>query len=64
MADDYDVLRDHISRVFPRFDELNKQLNKRLKTKNGLVLPNPPRDSRSSKTHIGLVVLRRVHSNT
>ncbi|KGJ79534.1 hypothetical protein GY21_05065 [Cryobacterium roopkundense] len=50
MAEDYDVIRDHISRVLPGFQDFNK----RLKTKNGFVLPNPPRDSRSFKTDIGL----------
>ena len=50
MADDYDVIRDHISRVLPGFDDFNA----RLKTKNGFVLPNPPRDTRSFKTDIGL----------
>ncbi|WP_104082106.1 FdhF/YdeP family oxidoreductase [Cryobacterium sp. Y11] len=50
MADDYDVVRDHISRVIPGFVDFNV----RLKTKNGFVLPNPPRDSRSFATDIGL----------
>ncbi|KFF61005.1 hypothetical protein JF66_00580 [Cryobacterium sp. MLB-32] len=50
MADDYDVIRDHISRVIPGFEDFNA----RLKTKNGFVLPNPPRDTRSFKTDIGL----------
>jgi formate dehydrogenase major subunit len=50
MAEDYDVVRDHISRVLPGFDDFNA----RLKTKNGFVLPNPPRDTRSFATDIGL----------
>lgn len=50
MAEDYDVIRDHISRVLPGFEDFNT----RLKTKNGFVLPNPPRDTRSFKTDIGL----------
>ena len=50
MAEDYDVVRDHISRVLPGFADFNA----RLKTKNGFVLPNPPRDSRSFATDIGL----------
>ncbi|MDJ0378176.1 FdhF/YdeP family oxidoreductase [Cryobacterium sp. PH31-L1] len=50
MAEDYDVIRDHISRVVPGFDDFNA----RLKTKNGFVLPNPPRDTRSFATDIGL----------
>lgn len=49
MADDYDVIRDRISRVIPGFDDFNT----RLKTKNGFVLPNPPRDTRSFATDIG-----------
>jgi len=50
MADDYDVIRDRIARVLPGFQDFNA----RLKTKNGFVLPNPPRDTRSFKTDIGL----------
>jgi len=50
MAEDYDVIRDHISRVLPGFEDFNR----RLKTKNGFVLPNPPRDTRSFATDIGL----------
>ncbi len=49
MAEDYDVIRDHISRVLPGFADFNT----RLRTKNGFVLPNPPRDSRSFATDIG-----------
>ena len=49
MADDYDVVRDHISRVLPGFEDFNK----RLRTKNGFILPNPPRDTRSFATDIG-----------
>jgi len=50
MAEDYDVIRDHIARVLPGFEDFNA----RLKTKNGFVLPNPPRDTRSFATDIGL----------
>ena len=50
MAEDYDVIRNHIARVLPGFEDFNK----RLKTKNGFVLPNPPRDTRSFATDIGL----------
>ncbi|MBT2554635.1 FdhF/YdeP family oxidoreductase [Arthrobacter sp. ISL-5] len=49
MADDYDVVRDHISRVLPGFEDFNK----RLRTKNGFILPNPPRDTRSFATDTG-----------
>ncbi|WP_394525143.1 FdhF/YdeP family oxidoreductase [Paenarthrobacter nicotinovorans] len=49
MAEDYDVIRDHISRVIPGFEDFNA----RIRTKNGFVLPNPPRDSRTFATDIG-----------
>ncbi|WP_416173070.1 FdhF/YdeP family oxidoreductase [Cryobacterium sp. 5B3] len=49
MSEDYDLIRDHISRVIPGFTDFNR----RLKTKNGFVLPNPPRDTRSFATDIG-----------
>ncbi|NAZ14907.1 FdhF/YdeP family oxidoreductase [Glutamicibacter soli] len=49
MAEDYDVVRDHISRVLPGFEDFNR----RVREKNGFVLPNPPRDSRSFATDIG-----------
>ena len=49
MADDYDVIRDHISRVLPGFEDFNR----RVRGRNGFVLPNPPRDTRSFATDIG-----------
>lgn len=49
MAEDYDVIRDHIERVLPGFEDFNA----RVRTKNGFVLPNPPRDTRSFATDIG-----------
>ncbi|MFJ4208396.1 FdhF/YdeP family oxidoreductase [Paenarthrobacter sp. NPDC089675] len=49
MAEDYDVVRDHISRVIPGFEDFNM----RVRTKNGFVLPNPPRDTRTFATDIG-----------
>ncbi len=49
MAADYDVIRDHISRVIPGFDGYNE----RVRTKNGFVLPHPPRDSRTFRTISG-----------
>lgn len=49
MAEDYDVIRDHISRVIPGFEDFNA----RVRTKNGFVLPNPPRDTRTFGTDIG-----------
>jgi formate dehydrogenase major subunit len=48
MAEDYDVIRDHISRVVPGFENFNE----RIRRKNGFVLPNPPRDTRSFATDI------------
>ncbi|WP_077490807.1 FdhF/YdeP family oxidoreductase [Sinomonas mesophila] len=49
MAEDYDVIRDHISRVIPGFQDFNE----RIRTKNGFVLPNPPRDTRTFATDQG-----------
>lgn len=49
MAEDYDVIRDHIERVLPGFEDFNR----RVSDKNGFVLPNPPRDTRSFATDIG-----------
>jgi formate dehydrogenase major subunit len=49
MAEDYDVIRDHISRVIPGFEDFNS----RIRTKNGFVLPNPPRDTRTFATDTG-----------
>jgi formate dehydrogenase major subunit len=49
MAENYDVIRDHISRVIPGFHDFNK----RLRGRDGFVLPNPPRDTRSFATDIG-----------
>ncbi|GGH96781.1 hypothetical protein GCM10007170_25420 [Arthrobacter liuii] len=49
MADDYDVIRDHIARVLPGFEDFNA----RVRTRNGFVLPNPPCDTRSFATDIG-----------
>jgi formate dehydrogenase major subunit len=49
MAAEYDVIRDHVSRVIPGFANYNG----RVRTKNGFVLPHPPRDSRSFATGSG-----------
>ncbi|MGH3652440.1 FdhF/YdeP family oxidoreductase [Glutamicibacter sp.] len=49
MAEDYDVIRDHIEKVLPGFENFNT----RVREKNGFVLPNPPRDTRSFATDIG-----------
>lgn len=52
MAEDYDVIRDHISRVLPGFEDFNR----RVRQKNGFQLPNPPRDTRTFATEA-----RRAH---
>ncbi|MDQ4490898.1 FdhF/YdeP family oxidoreductase [Sinomonas sp. ASV486] len=49
MAEDYDVIRDHIARVLPGFEDFNR----RVRDKNGFQLPNPPRDSRTFATDAG-----------
>lgn len=49
MADDYDVIRDHISRVV----EGTADFNERVRGKYGFVLPNPPRDKRAFGTAEG-----------
>ncbi|WP_136609235.1 FdhF/YdeP family oxidoreductase [Sinomonas albida] len=49
MAEDYDVIRDHISRVIPGFEDFNRRVRQR----NGFQLPNPPRDTRSFATEAG-----------
>ncbi|WP_024793320.1 FdhF/YdeP family oxidoreductase [Tomitella biformata] len=47
--DDYDAIRDSISRVVPGFDDFNT----RVRQPDGFVLPNPPRDAREFHTHTG-----------
>ena len=49
MAEDYDVIRDHCSRVIPGTENFNE----RVRTKYGFVLPNPPRDQRQFATEQG-----------
>lgn len=49
MADDYDVIRDHCSRVIPGTENFNE----RVRTKYGFVLPNAPRDRREFETEQG-----------
>ncbi len=49
MRDDYDVIRDHISRVVAGCDDYNARVRKQ----GGFVLPHPPRDSRSFETKSG-----------
>jgi formate dehydrogenase major subunit len=49
MAADYDRIRTHIARVIPGFEDYNS----RVRSKNGFVLPHPPRDSRTFATSTG-----------
>ncbi|MFC7765848.1 FdhF/YdeP family oxidoreductase [Leucobacter soli] len=49
MIDDYDVIRDHISRVVPGCEDYNAKTRQR----DGFVLPNGPRDERRFDTETG-----------
>jgi molybdopterin-dependent oxidoreductase alpha subunit len=49
MRADYDLVRDHISRVVPGFDDFNA----RVRQPGGFPLPHPPRDSRTFPTATG-----------
>lgn len=49
MIDDYDVIRDHISRVVPGCENYNEKTRK----PGGFVLPNGPRDERRFDTETG-----------
>ncbi|ARC58413.1 putative oxidoreductase [Frondihabitans sp. 762G35] len=53
MEDDYSVIRKHISRVVPGFDDYDR----RAASKEGFVLPNGPRDSRTFTTKTGKAML-------
>lgn len=53
MEDDYDVIRDHISRVVPGFDDYSARAGSR----EGFVLPNGPRDSRTFDTATGKAMI-------
>lgn len=48
-ADDYDAIRDAISRVVPGCADYNR----RVRARNGFVLPHPPRDHREFRTTTG-----------
>ena len=50
MSADYDVIRDHISRVVPGCEDFSHKADRA----GGFVLPHPPRDSRSFDTPSGL----------
>ena len=49
----YDSIREHISRVVPGFEKFNEQV----RLKNGFVLPNGPRDSRTFDTKTGKAMI-------
>ncbi|MBD8080287.1 FdhF/YdeP family oxidoreductase [Cellulosimicrobium arenosum] len=49
MRDDYDVVRDHVSRVVPGFERYNEKV----RSPGGFVLPHGPRDSRTFATASG-----------
>ncbi|MGG7308349.1 FdhF/YdeP family oxidoreductase [Curtobacterium sp. AB451] len=53
MRDDYDVIRDHISHVVPGFDDYSRRAG----SKEGFVLPNGPRDSRTFATATGKAMI-------
>jgi molybdopterin-dependent oxidoreductase alpha subunit len=57
MVRDYDVIRDHISRVVPGFERFNEDVRR----KGGFVLPNGPRDSRTWWTGSGRAHLTVNH---
>ena len=49
MRADYDVIRDHVSRVVPGFEDFNA----RVRQPGGFPLPHGPRDSRTFRTATG-----------
>jgi formate dehydrogenase major subunit len=51
--DEYDVIRDHISRVVPGFEAFNADVRR----KGGFVLPNGPRDARRFDTATGKAMI-------
>jgi len=46
LSENYDLVRDLIEKTIPEFENYNK----RIESKSGFYLPNPPRDSRTFKT--------------
>jgi molybdopterin-dependent oxidoreductase alpha subunit len=50
---DYDIIRDHISRVVPGFESFNTDIRRI----GGFVLPNGPRDSRTFATSTGKAMI-------
>jgi formate dehydrogenase major subunit len=53
LAGDYDRIRDHIERVVPGFEGFNE----RIRGRDGFVLPNGPRDSRTFATATGKAMI-------
>jgi molybdopterin-dependent oxidoreductase alpha subunit len=53
MADDYDLIRDHVSHVVPGFQDFNARVRKAGKDAVGFQLPHGPRDSRTFPTSTG-----------
>ena len=49
MERDYDVIREHISKVIPGFQDYNS----RIRLPGGFALPNAPRDKREFRTATG-----------
>ncbi len=49
LESDYDVIRDHVARVVPGFEEFNA----RVRRPGGFQLPHPPRDERAFPTPSG-----------
>jgi anaerobic selenocysteine-containing dehydrogenase len=47
MRADYDLVREHISRVVPGFEDFNR----RVREPGGFPLPHPPRDSTVTRTY-------------
>ncbi len=50
---DYDIIRDHISRVVPGFESFNADV----RLKGGFILPNGPRDERRFDTAAGKAMI-------
>ena len=49
LADDYDRIRDHVSRIVPGCEDFNT----RVRQPDGFLLPHPPRDAREFPTESG-----------
>ncbi|MDM7830608.1 FdhF/YdeP family oxidoreductase [Cellulomonas edaphi] len=54
---DYDLIRESISRVVPGFEDFNAKI----RTKDGFILPNGPRDSRTFPTPTGRAMITVNH---